>query len=464
MAMRRGADVPFPGTLTARDAGRRSGYGRFLDFYDGAQWEGRRVERERRLVYNYTQIIIDRAAAVLLHNMVMTVDRTPGSTEEEEGLARESIEELVRVNGLGTLDLETEIDCAVAGDAVYKVTWDVEAAQVRITSPDAARVWAWWRPDNVHLVTQVAEQYEMDAGRVEQLYGVVVPGDELTITERWTAATVEVWAGRDMVTSQANPYGFIPYVIMPNIRRPKKFWGESDIPVLQGITRELNRELSTLSAIMELSGNPVAVLEGVDAASNIAIAPGAVWELPVESKAYLLDLFSGGAVRAHVDYVSMLYRAMHDLAETPRSVFGDSQSTFSSGVAIELDMTPLLFKVRRKRLSRGLSYTERARMALRLLTLYAGLPDRKWGLTVQWGDVLPRDLTDEVRREQVRVESKTSSRQAAMERLGVPDSVAEFERILDEDARLAPAEGAEGEQDGGIERTAGLSGAGQAGE
>lgn len=43
------------------------------------------------------------------------------------------------------------------------------------------------------------------------------------------------------------------------------------------------------------SGNPIAVLENVTEAQDIAVAPGAVWEVPEKARAYLLDLLQGGA-------------------------------------------------------------------------------------------------------------------------------------------------------------------------
>ena len=439
----------FPASLNGLDTMRTRGYQGYLDFYNGTQWQIRRSDRERRLTYNYAQILIDRGAAVLLHNMAVQVDRSDGVSEADEALARDGLALVGRQNGLGTLDLETEIDCAVTGDAVYKVTWDEKAGQVRVTSPDAARIWAWWQADNVGVIEQVAQQYTMGSVSVERLYGRIIPTADIVVTERWSEEDVTVWVGGDLVSQVPNPYGFIPFVIMPNIRRPKRFWGVSDIPIVQDVTVELNREMSTLSAIMELSGNPIAVLENVDDTTNIAIAPGAVWTIPESAKAYLLDLFSGGAVNAHVDYVGMLYRTMHDLGETPRSVFGDSDRTSASGVAIELDMTPLLFKTRRKQLSRELAYVARAKMVLALLTKYAGLPDREWNIAIQWGDVLPRDRTDEVRREQLRVNAGLTTRKAAMDRLGVVDSLEEFQEILKEQRQLQPIETEGSVQDGG---------------
>lgn len=46
--------------------------------------------------------------------------------------------------------------------------------------------------------------------------------------------------------------------------------------------RELNRSMSQLSRILELSGNPIAVLENVEESEDIAVTPGAVGTFPKE--------------------------------------------------------------------------------------------------------------------------------------------------------------------------------------
>ncbi|MSQ22819.1 MAG: hypothetical protein EXR53_05905 [Dehalococcoidia bacterium] len=85
---------------------------------------------------------------------------------------------------------------------------------------------------------------------------------------------------------------------------------------------------------------------------DIAVQPGAVWELSERARVYLLDLLQGGGVKLHVDFIDLIYRAIHDLSETPRTSFGDNPRALS-GVALEMEMHPLLQRVRRKRLVRS---------------------------------------------------------------------------------------------------------------
>ena len=51
-------------------------------------------------------------------------------------------------NGLEQLDFETEIDCAVLGDAGYKVIWDTDTAAVRVTAPDIQGIYVWQGGDD----------------------------------------------------------------------------------------------------------------------------------------------------------------------------------------------------------------------------------------------------------------------------------------------------------------------------
>jgi hypothetical protein len=253
------------------------------------------------------------------------------------------------------------------------------------------------------------------------------------VVEVWTASSFELWLDGSMLESKPNPYGFIPFVIYPNLREPKQFWGVSDITPIREPVQELNRALSQLSMILELSGNPVAVLENVTESTDIAVQPGAVWELPERAKAYLLDLLQGGGVSLHGDYVQMIYKTLHDLGESPRAAFGDSGRNLS-GVALNVELDPLLKKVRRKRLLREAALKRRNEMVLRILEQYTGVSYSPYRSRVVWGELLPVDRSRLVMDETRLVASGIHSRHRAANELGVEDPEAEFERWLAEQA------------------------------
>lgn len=127
-----------PSQLNRLDAERMKSYRALLDFYYGAQWEGRERWGERRLIFNYARVFIEKITSYLMSGVSYAVepeDNSDGAGEK----ARKAVNALYRVydeNYLEQLDLETEIDCAVLGDGCYKVIWDANEKRVRVTAPD----------------------------------------------------------------------------------------------------------------------------------------------------------------------------------------------------------------------------------------------------------------------------------------------------------------------------------------
>ena len=422
-----------PMQLARLDLDRIRGYQELLDFYHGRQWEGRERRGERRLIFNYAKVFIDKITSYLMSGINFAVDAVEDS-DEARARAQKAEAALYRVyedNNLEQLDLDTEIDCAILGDACYKVIWDATEKKVRVTAPDVQGIYAWWLGDDTTQVWRVASKYTLSAEETELLYQVKPKSKTATIVELWTARDFELYLDNALMEKKPNPYGFIPFIIYPNLREPKKFWGTSDLPQIMESQRELNRAMSQLSRILELSGNPIAVLENVEESEDIAIRPGAVWNIPEDAKAYLLDLLQGGGINLHINYIDLLYRALHDISESPRSAFGGTERDLS-GVALQIELHPLLQKVRRKRIIRSAVYNRRNEMVLRLLEKYQGESFGDNHLRVVWGPVLPQDVARQVNNEQILVQTGVHSRRSAMDELGIRDPECEFKRWLEE--------------------------------
>ncbi len=450
-------------SLNRVDAARRRRYATDLDFYGGLQWvgQGPARRRARRLVLNYVRAVIAKTAAFTLKGMTPLVDPRPdGVSEELAGDIERALRDVYARNA--ALDFEAEIDCSVLGDGAYRVTWDDGAGRVLVNTPDVQGLFVWPDPRDLKVLWRVAHRYSLtpeelerfvpaakpaptavggDAGVVqEERRGAAVLGPKRSkhdVVEVWTDEVLDLVVDGVLVEAKANPYGFIPYVLYANVSVPKQFWGESDIEPMRVSAVELNRAFSQLSMILEVSGSPIAVFEGVTKAEDIAVEPGAVWELPEGAKAYLLDLLQGGGMVLHKDYIELLYRTLHDLGEAPRTSFGEADASASSGVALNMLMDPLIKKVERKRLIRADAFRRRDAMVLQLLAqfggqpAFAGVPTR-----VQFGEVLPVDRERLAREEDTLVRIGVHSRGRAAGLFGVPDPEAEFTAWLEEQRAL----------------------------
>lgn len=420
--------------LPRMDGARLRAYRESLAFYQGQQWPEAGTRRERRLVFNYARALVDKTVSYLMSGVHFVVDPVDGSAAAQEAARRSerALLEVHEANNLTQLDFDSEVDVSVLGDGAFKVTWDPDQRRVRVTAPDVQGVYAWWLGDDISRLWRVASRYELSTEEAAMLYGAAAigglsSGRSCAVVEVWTAGRFELWLDGRLLEAKPNPYGFIPFVIYPNLREPKQFWGSSDITAVQEPIRELNRALSQLSNILELSGNPVAVLENVTESQDISVQPGAVWELPERARAYLLDLLQGGGVSLHVDYVNLIYRTLHDLGESPRTSFGEGGRGLS-GVALQIEMDPLLKKVQRKRLVRESAYKQRNEMILRLLEQYTGVSYTPYRTRVVWSELLPVDRSRQVMDEARLVAAGIHSRRRAADQLGVEDPESEFER------------------------------------
>lgn len=445
--------------LARMDMDRQQRYRENLAFYKGDQWLSQSeatARRRRRLTLNYARAVVDKTTAYTMSSLDYAVDPLE-QTDAERARARAAESALYALReslDLDGLDFDSELDAAILGDGAYKVTWHLTDGVV-VTAPDVQGIYLWTSGHDHRRVLRLASRYELSTFETEEWapFRSLDAGQGVDVCEVWEAATYGIWARPRgsgpavQVDGGVNPYGWIPYVVWPNLRRPKEVWGESDIPSVVESCRELNRVMSTLSEIMEFSGAPITVLEGADPSGDQRVTPGQTWVLPEGGKAYLLDLMSGGGVRVHLDYIRAVMRSLHDLGESPRTAFGDNERNLS-GVALEVELQPLLQKVKRKRLIRTVVYRRRARMILDLLTRFGGQPFAGLSARVVWGAVTPRDRSADVRDEQVLVASGIHSRRRAADELGVEDSERELERWLEEE-RLVATAGAVAEPAGG---------------
>ena len=418
-----------PQLLHNKDLDRLRRYQEYLDFYKGIQWQERGC-----LTFNYAKTFIDKVTSYLMSGVSFAID-PPTNSPEDKKRAKEAEQALLRVyeeNNLELLDFDTEIDCAILGDACYKVIWDTREKRVRVTAPDVQGIYAWWLGDDVSRVYRVASRYTLSVEELKLISPKLkVKGDKVTIIEDWTADRFSFYVGDEVFREINNPYGFIPFVIYPNLREPKSFWGISDLPQIMEPQQELNRAFSQLSRILELSGNPIAVLENIEEASDIAVTPGAVWTIPEDARAYLLDLLQGGGVRLHIDYINALYRVLHDLSESPRAAFGGTERDLS-GVALQTELYSLIQKVKRKRLIRSVAYRERNEMILKLLQQHKVIDASGLRHQILWGPILPEDILRHAQAQRLMVDNALRSRHRAMTELGILDPELELSQWLEE--------------------------------
>lgn len=352
------------------------------------------------------------------------------------------LERVLEANEAEQLDYDAELACAIDGDVALKVTYD-ERRGIRLSRVDAAGLWVSWHPADPDDVEMVAQQYELTADDFPVLFPgrlVTRPGGgrKSIVTESWTAERWEVWLDDDLVLSEPNPYGAIPYVVFPNLRVPGGRWGAGDPERLAAIQDRLNAAAADLDWVMEVAAG-VTVLEGVDQGGDIAIRPGAVWELPEGARAYMLDMLGSAGVQQRLWHMGDLVDTMHQVARVPQSALGSSGRELS-GFALSIELAPLVRLVKRKRLTRTVALRRRAELIAELGRRFEGLPEAGPELraSVTWSEPLPADRNSELRVAMAEVELGRD-REAVLAEIGVADPAGELRRHI-EQSRLLGAD------------------------
>ena len=451
-----------PGALTPADEARFGHYAAAQAFFGGAQGVTlarrgtRRGQAAQQLVFNYARTMLRKTTSYVFPAAVSFVvlpdDGGGEGSEAAANRAERALADVVRDLDLARLDLALALDASVLGDAAVKVTWDGSKGRPRVVAVNPATLVVRTAADDPRAVRAVTHAYALGGDDLADI-GLDAAGSGLDLDPERAYPVVEWWSddrwrmtvAGQVVRDGENPYGWIPYVIATNDPRPFGFWGQSDLLDLVDVCVELNRRMTVLARVLELSGAPIAVLENVDGSEGIAVGPGAKWELPEGARAYLLDLLQGGGTQLHIAYIDLLYRTLHDLSETPRTAFGDSGRDLS-GAALEVEIQPLVQKVGRKRRMWDAFFQSRNALLLDLLERFGGeaLGGLRQTATI-WPPVLPSDTDSAVRNAVSLVEHGIRSRRSAMAGLGSAgseDPEAELARILDEARQFAEVSGA----------------------
>jgi len=451
-------------------------YRELRDFYDGVQWVGKARRGEKRLVVNYARALVRKVVSYALPDPV-GFEVPPPVLADEDGKTAASrrlqadgqddgpleaadlvrarqeageaqanrvetlLAELLAELDADRLDFALAIDSAVLGDGVMKVTWDPVALRPRLAVVEPSTLLAWWSPGTPTEAYKFAQHYTLPGQAIAGLgwspAGALQPDRLYPIVEEWTGDRWVVTVAGQTARDEPNPYGWLPYLVLPNNAGGAEFWGESELEDLLDSCRELNSRLSVLAHILDLSGAPIAVLENVDGSDGITVGPGAKWELPEGSKAYLLDLLAGNGVNLHIQYIDELRTALHDLAETPRTAFGEAGRAIA-GAALQVELQPLVQKVKRKRRGLASLYRKRNAMLLDLMERFGGAPIGGLRRTVPvWPPILPSDREAEARVGVQLVNARVRSRRSVAADLGEEDPDGEIDRIVEEAERLA---------------------------
>lgn len=270
-------------------------------------------------------------------------------------------------------------------------------------------------------------------------------GDIVSVWEHWTPQEHSRWADDVLLQRVENPFGFIPFVIIPNVAPSDEFYGRADTDGVKYLIKELNTVMADTGDAINYYAHPIPVI--IDAAKgveNLALGPGQVWDIQTrtrsESQAQAKFLAWDGPSPDTLGYIKEILSRLDDLSYVPRVAYGVPMGTQQSGIALQVEMLPATDLAGSKRIFWAAGLRTLLRMILRVGAMYSLISAprseyatwehiRRLQVDIGFAPMLPRDDSALTNKNIALVTNRLKSRVAAIADIGENSPEEELERI-----------------------------------
>lgn len=227
---------------------------------------------------------------------------------------------------------------SVSGDCFIKIAFEnafqdpagnFHPDRIRILPLNSAFCFPEYHPHDMTRLIRFKLKY--------RFWGTALEGTRqvFSYTELWTEDAMQAFINDELVESQENPLGVIPFVHISNTKVPSSPWGLSDIQDITDLNRAYNETATLIQDIVNYFASPTTVIMGAKA-NNLERGPKKVWAIPNE-KASIQNLALNGELTEAIEFLNTLKTAMHEIESVPVNAFGQEIAiSNTSGVALQL--------------------------------------------------------------------------------------------------------------------------------
>jgi hypothetical protein len=132
----------------------------------------------------------------------------------------------------------------------------------------------------------------------------------------WTDTAVVDYLGDQLVSSQTNSLGFIPFVAFKGEEVTNQYLGEAPITGVRHLNSSINQMLTNLGYTVKMqTASPVA-LEGYQTGEQIVLHPGRAFSLPMGAKASILDF--NPKIKEALDVIGYIEEKVYETSSVPK--------------------------------------------------------------------------------------------------------------------------------------------------
>jgi hypothetical protein len=341
--------------------------------------------------------------------------------EEVDNTAKEAVKLLNKImagSNANSLLWEIELDRNVMGMGVVKVSPALSAAgRIKWTRIHPINFYPVWDPDDPNELLEAYIVIDMTREQAQEKYGITIANDKAVRVEHWTREkyTNQVQGKTIQEYSGQNPWGFVPFVVIPRLRTTN-WYGDALTADILPVQDEVNARVADIGEALNYNAHPVRWAVNLPKsfnAKNFPLAPNALWDLgrvigsSPEPKVGILQAEHAVQPEAF-EHIKFLYDWARTSSFAPPIVFGeDNGGGQRSGETLSIRMMPLIRAVRRSRAYAAEGYMRLIKYSGAILRQksFSDMPSRAVQRLVdgeiipQFADVMPRDhqqIVDEV--------------------------------------------------------------------
>lgn len=474
------------------------------------RWPDNWPAHKPQLTHNLIKPIVLRASSLLMGKgfswQVTPLDPTPEERQRAQGVEH-LLSLLLRRSGGMSIFMNGAQDAVKLGDAVFKTYIDATDKWPKVAQcqpdyfyglpktdnymGDFAKVYYAWYIDPEDAASRWPDQFSKmkDELSIQQWLnpGFNIPNNSGTnwpdfgqrlrmpVLEVWTEKTYLLSVGGVVIYNDANPYGFIPFTSVPNIRISGQVEGQSDAEQVITINEELNQAISHRAYMVRRWGNPTLAWKGAPPnyreIINDIVGGGGAIPLRIQGDIKFLTPDSHG--QEVDDFLNMLRAAGLENANTNElALTGAVRGSVNTGNSLDRQLLPISSSLEEKKRAwePGLQ-----RIAAQLLSLtqhkdttndygqalvpstdkslsgssqnadFIDLTNKTVGeyrdTVILWQDTIAGNDVAKVQTEIMKYQAGVQSLYTTMERIGVQFPYDEMDRLKEErtDAELNPA-------------------------
>lgn len=253
---------------------------------------------------------------------------------------------------------------------------------------------------------------------------------------------IELYNNDRLTTSMENKYGIIPIVHFRNLVVSGRHFGASDLDDLIPLNTELNAKISDISEILDYHSAPITIVKGARI-SQLEKGANKIWGgLPKESDVFNLELNSD--LGASDNYIQGIKNSMREIKGMPALALGGNDlPTNLSGVALQIAFMPLIDTIKMKQniTKARLELVNRIALKIAFDEKLLDKPDSSaqkiFNHSATFGDILPKDLQQELESLQSELKMGLETREGAAIRLK-KENVEELLKKVEEEKEENP--------------------------